>query len=100
MKRASEETKSRDIASRMIKGLTSRAMRANRWIAGLGGAFFIVSSVRRHDYWGTTFGTLIFIWIALRFPFSDLPWASTVRRITGLAFVIAALIAVWVTVRG
>lgn len=75
-------------------------MRLNRWMAGLSGLWFIASSIRRHDYWGTTFGTLIFIWVALRFPFSDLAWAGTVRRLAGAAFVVAALIAIWLTIRG
>jgi hypothetical protein len=48
------------------QGLSPRAIRLNRWMASLSGLAFIASAIRRHDYWGTTFGTLIFVWVALR----------------------------------
>jgi hypothetical protein len=83
----------------MSRALTRNAMRLNRWIAGVGGVLFISNCLRALDYWGAAFGTLVFVWVACRFPFSDRPWATAGRRTAGVAFVATALAAIWFTIR-
>ena len=58
-----------------------------------------MNCVTHHDYWGAAFGVLVFLWVALRFPFSALTWASKAKRIVEIAFVIAVVIAIWLTIR-
>ena len=84
----------------MSQVLTPKAMRLNRWIAGVGGLIFIGNCVRTHDYWGAAFGTLAFLWVALRFPLSDRAWATTGKRTIEVVFAATALAAVWITIRG
>lgn len=84
----------------MSEALTPAAMRLNRWIMGIGGLLFISNCARTHDYWGMTFGILVFVWVALRFPFSDWAWASIGRRIAEVAFAATAVAAIWFTIRG
>lgn len=84
----------------MSEALTRNDMRLNRWILGMTGLLFIGNCARRHDYWGVAFGTIIFVWVALRFPFNDLSWASKGKRIAEVAFVATSVAAIWFTIRG
>lgn len=84
----------------MSEALTPREMQQNRWILGTTGFVFIGNCARRHDYWGVAFGILIFVWVALRFPFKDLSWASKGKRIAEVAFVATSVAAIWFTIRG
>lgn len=84
----------------MSEALTPREMRLNRWIAGAGGLLIIGNCVRKHDYWGVAFGTFVFAWVALRYPFNDLPWANRAKRVVEVAFAATAVAAIWFTIRG